>query len=71
MNAEKRALKIKAKLEAIMTQTFYDCKSENPELASKANSINTLAHECTKEVDKLLSQFKTELYEPVKKNSLY
>ena len=54
-----------------MTQTFYDCKSENPELASKAKSITTLAHECTKEVDKLLSQFKTELYEPVKKNSLY
>jgi len=54
-----------------MTQTFYDCKSENPELASKANSINTLAHECTKEIDKLLSQHKTKLYESVKKENLY
>ena len=71
MNAQKRALKIKAKLEAIMTETFYDCKSRNSELASKAQSINTLAYECNKEVDKLLSEHKLELYQSVKKNSLY
>tara|TARA_Y100000592_G_scaffold33609_1_gene53309 strand:- start:456 stop:620 length:165 start_codon:yes stop_codon:yes gene_type:complete len=54
-----------------MTETFYDCKSRNSELASKAQSINTLAYECNKEVDKLLSEHKLELYQPVKKDSLY
>lgn len=55
MNAKKRAQKIQAKLEAIMVETFYDCKSRNQEVASKAHMINTLAHECTKELEKLIS----------------
>ena len=79
MDAKERAQKIKAKLEAIMADTFYDCKSANIELATKAQSINTLAHECTKELDKLLSHLKknkkhkkeSKLYKSVDKGNLF
>ena len=59
MDAKKRAQKIKTKPEAIMVETFYDCKSSNVELATKAHSINTLAYECTKELEKLIRDYKS------------
>lgn len=79
MDAKERAQKIKAKLEAIMADTFYDCKSANLELATKSQSINTLAHECTKELDKLISHLKktkkdkkeSKMYKPVDEGSLF
>ena len=79
MNAKKRMKMIKENLEEIMRQTIQDCKSSDPEVASKARQINSLAHDCSKDLDKLISDMKkpkkdrceSKLYKPVKKNSLY
>ena len=70
---------IKEKLEEIMRQTFYDCKSSNSEVAAKASYINTLAHQRCKEVDRLIINSKknmknekeSKMYKPVDKGSLY
>ena len=73
MSPKKRAQKIKSKLEDIMKQTFCDCKSSNSEVAAKASCINTLAYECCKDIDKLISNSKKDSgsYKPVEKGSLY
>tara|TARA_Y100001973_G_scaffold105479_1_gene178822 strand:- start:201 stop:380 length:180 start_codon:yes stop_codon:yes gene_type:complete len=59
-----------------MADTFYDCKSTNLEVATKAHSINTLAHQCCKDLDKLISHLKkdtkeSKLYKSVDEGELY
>ena len=51
---------IKEKLDSIMSLTFYDCKSSDPEVAARARNLNTLAHQCTKELDRLVSDSKKQ-----------
>jgi hypothetical protein len=60
MNVKKRAKKIKEKLDSIMSLTFHDCKSSDPEVAAQAQNLNTLAHQCTKELEKLVSDCKKQ-----------
>jgi hypothetical protein len=52
-----------------MALTFYRCKASNKEEAAFAQEVNTLAHDCSKELEKLISQYKKNvgdtLYKPI------
>ena len=63
-SVEKRADLIKKKLESIMDQSFRQCKSSNPETASLAREVNTLAHECSLDMDKLISEHRRREWKP-------
>ena len=51
---------IKQKLESIMSLTFCDCRSSDPEVAAQAQNLNSLAYQCSKELDKLVSDCKKQ-----------
>jgi hypothetical protein len=59
-NVIKRAEEIKSILNSMMTLTFYNCKSRDPEIASDYSQINSLAHDCLVKVDRLVSEHKRE-----------
>ena len=59
-NVAKRAKEIKDILEGIMALTFYNCKHDNPEIAADSAQINSLAHDCSIKVDRLVSEHKRE-----------
>ncbi len=60
-NVTEQAEEIKVLLEGIMSQTFYKCKSEDPEVRAEANEINSAAHRCSVLVDRLVYECKREL----------
>ena len=59
-NVIKRAEEIKGILNSIMALTFYNCKHREHEIAADSAQINSLAHDCSIKVDRLVSEHKRE-----------
>lgn len=57
-NVNEFAEEIKSGLDSIMGQTYYKCKSSDPEIAAEARQINSDARSCLVLLERLVSECK-------------
>ena len=62
MTVPSYAKKINNILQSIMTETLGNCKHHDPEISQCSARVNNQAHECSKLLEKLESEYRKEKF---------